>query len=61
MNLIMLRTISIFFLHNDLPHNPLLVIKQGAQVSCSSGQWEQTVNLSVNAYVGSNPTLTTKI
>ena len=28
-------------------------------VSCPSGQWEQTVNLSVNAYIGSNPILTT--
>ena len=48
-----------FFFHNDLPHNPLLNNQQGALVSCPSGQWEQTVNLSVNAYVGSNPTLTT--
>ena len=27
--------------------------------SCPSGQWEQTVNLSAEAYVGSNPTLPT--
>ena len=25
------------------------------QAGCPSGQWEQTVNLSVNAYGGSNP------
>src|SRR5205823_283436 len=27
--------------------------------SCPSGQWEQTVNLPANAYVGSNPSLPT--
>src|SRR5690606_8239719 len=28
----------------------------GGTAGCPSGQWEQTVNLSVKAYVGSNPT-----
>ncbi len=29
--------------------------------SCPSGQWEQTVNLSADAFVGSNPTLPTRL
>ena|GEM_PF-6987349 len=35
-------------------------VNPATMAGCPSGQWEQTVNLSVNAYGGSNPSPATK-